>query len=134
MRYMIIVRAPADSAGRVAPSVDAGFKAAMLDYCDRLVRAGALLDAARFRPGAEGWRVRYADGARSIVDGPCSDDSAMIAGYTLIEVKSREEAVEWTRRFPNPAGHGRRGEIEVWPLCESDDGVPSAIARVLPFS
>lgn len=133
MRYMIIVRAAADSAARVAPSVDAGFKAEMLDYRDRLVRAGALLDAARFRPGAEGWRVRYAGDSRSIVDGACSDDSALIAGYTLIEVRSREEAVEWTRRFPNPAGRGGPGEIEVWPLCEPDDGVSSAIARVLPF-
>ena len=133
MRYMIIVRAAADSAARVAPSVGAGFKAEMLDYCDRLIRAGALLDAARFRPGAEGWRVHYAGDSRSIVDGAFSNRER-VAGYTLIEVRSREEAVEWTRRFPNPAGRGGPGEIEVWPLCEPDDGAPSAIARVLPFS
>ena len=62
---------------------------------------------------------------RSVIDGPFAETRELIAGYSLIQVKSREEAMEWARRFPNPAGRGKPAEIEVRPLYELDDFAPS---------
>jgi hypothetical protein len=72
-----------------------------------------LLDAAGLRPSAKGWRVRYSGGKRKVIDGPFTEAQELIAGYTLIQAKSREEAVEWSKRFPNPVGEGALEEIEV---------------------
>jgi hypothetical protein len=66
-------------------------------------------------------RIRYTGGKRVIVDGPFAETKELIAGYTLIQVKSREEALEWATRFPNPAGEGRDGEIELRQLFELED-------------
>jgi len=75
---------------------------------------------------SSGWRIRYAKGGkRTFVDGPFTETKELIAGYTLIQVKSREEAVEWARRFPNPAGEGKEGEIEVRQFFELEDFGPS---------
>ncbi|MDR3415718.1 MAG: YciI family protein [Nevskia sp.] len=75
--------------------------------------------------GSLGWRIRYDGTQRSYVDGPFAETKELIAGYTLIQAKSREEALEWTRRFPNPAVDGGEGEIEVRQLFELDDFEPS---------
>jgi hypothetical protein len=73
----------------------------------------------------KGWRIRYSGTKRTVVDGPFAETKELIAGYTLIQVKSREEALEWARRFPNPAGEGTDVEIEVRQLFELDDFKPS---------
>src|SRR5436190_165478 len=119
MRYMIIVRATKDSERGAMP--DEAMFAAMAQYHEELQRAGALLDASGLQPSAKGWRVRYSGGKRSVIDGPFAEAKELIAGYTLIEVKSREEAIEWTRRFPNPVGEDAEAEIEVRQLFELDD-------------
>ena len=85
-----------------------------------------LLDASGLQPSAKGWRIRYSGDKTSFVDGPFTETKELIAGYTLIQAKSREEAIEWTRRFPNPAVDGKAGEIEVRQLFELDDFEPSA--------
>jgi len=104
--------------------------AAMAQYHEELQRAGALLDASGLQPSAKGWRVRYSGGKRSVIDGPFAEAKELIAGYTLIEVKSREEAIEWTRRFPNPVGEDAEAEIEVRQLFELDDfGNSEAVER-----
>ncbi|OIQ89079.1 YCII-related domain protein [mine drainage metagenome] len=128
MRYMIIVKATADSeAGAMPPE---SLLAEMAAFHERLARAGVLLDASGLKPSANGWRVRYDGGKRSVIDGPFTESKELIAGYTLIQAASREEAMEWTRRFPNPAIDGGQGEIEVRPLFELDDFAPSdAIGR-----
>ena len=78
-----------------------------------------LLDASGLQPSSKGWRIRYAGDKRTVVDGPFTEAKELIAGYTIIQCKSREEAVAWTRRFPNPANADC--EIEVRQLYELDD-------------
>jgi hypothetical protein len=97
--------------------------AEMAKYHEELQRAGALLDYSGLQPSAKGWRIKYSGGKRTVIDGPFTEAKELVAGYTLIQVKSREEALEWTRRFPNPALTD--GEIEVRQLYELDDFGPS---------
>ena len=125
MRFMIMVKATADSEAGVMPA-DAGLMAAMAAYHEELAKAGVLLDANGLKPSAAGWRIRYHGGKRSIVDGPFAESKELIAGYTLIQVRSREEAMEWARRFPAPFGEQADGEIEVRQLYELDDFEPGA--------
>jgi hypothetical protein len=84
-----------------------------------------LLDASGLHPSSKGWRVKYTGGKRTVIDGPFTEAKELIAGYTIIQVKSREEALEWTKRFPNPVGEGAETEIEVRQLYELDDLGPS---------
>ena len=128
MRFMIIVKATAQSEAGVMP--EERLIAAMADYHEQLAKAGVLLDASGLQPSSKGWRVQYAGGQRKVVDGPFAEAKELVAGYTIIEVRSREEALEWTRRFPAPFGEGEEGEIEVRRLYELDDFGPSeAVAR-----
>lgn len=125
MRFMIMVKATADSEAGVMPADD-GLMAAMAGYHEELARAGVLLEANGLKPSASGWRIRYRGGKRSVVDGPFAETKELVAGYTLIQVRSREEAMEWARRFPAPFGEQADGEIEVRPLYELDDFEPGA--------
>lgn len=121
MKFMIIVKATPDSeAGRFPPDSDKMF-AAMADYHEQLAKAGVLLDASGLQPSSKGWRIRYEGDRRTVVDGPFTESKELIAGYTMIQVRSRDEALEWSRRFPNPVGEGQRAEIEVRQLYEMDD-------------
>lgn len=127
MRYMIIVKASIESETETTPiSADVGLLTEMASYHEQLTKAGVLLDGSGLKPSSQGWRIRYEGDTRRVIDGPFAETRALIAGYTLIQVKSRAEAMEWARRFPNPAGHGKPAEIEVRPLYELDDFVPSA--------
>jgi hypothetical protein len=123
MRFMIIVKATKDSEAGARP--EEKLFAQMAQYHEELVKAGALLDASGLQPSSKGWRVRYSGDKRTVVDGPFAEAKELIAGYTLIQVKSREEALEWARRFPNPAGDGKDAEIEVRQLFELEDFGPS---------
>ena len=123
MRFMIIVKATKDSEAGVMPEKQ--LIAAMAQYHEELVKAGVLLDASGLRPSAKGWRVKFSGDKRGLVDGPFAETKELIAGYTLIQVKSKEEAIEWTRRFPNPAGDGKQSEIEVRQLFGLEDFGPS---------
>jgi hypothetical protein len=117
MRFMIIVKATKDSEAGVMPPEE--LFAAMATYHEELQKAGVLRDASGLQPSAKGWRIKYSGSKKTVVDGPFAETKELIAGYTLIEVKSREEALEWTRRFPNP--HLTEGEIEVRQLFELED-------------
>lgn len=119
MRFMILVKATEESEAGVMPTAED--MAPMAEYHEELARAGVLLDASGLRPSSEGWRVRYSGDERTVVDGPFVETKELIAGYTLIEVGSREEAREWTRRFPNPALEGGECEVEVRPLFDLED-------------
>jgi hypothetical protein len=93
-----------------------------------LAKAGVLLDANGLRPSSTGWRIRYAGGTRTVVDGPFAETKELVAGYTLIQARSPEEAIEWARRMPNP--HDEDGEIEIRQLFELEDfGSGEAIDR-----
>ena len=123
MRFMIIVKATKDSEAGVMP--DEKLIARMATFHEELAKAGALLDASGLQSSSKGWRIEYRGGKSALTDGPFAETKELIAGYTLIQVKSREEALDWTRRFPNPAGDGKDGEIEVRQLFELDDFGPS---------
>ena len=126
MRFMILVKANTDSERGVMPSEEQ--LAVMADYHEQLAKAGVLLDANGLQPSASGWRIRYSGGRRTVIDGPFVETKELVAGYTIIQVKSREEALEWAKRFPNP--HGEDAEIEIRPLFELEDFGPSeAIER-----
>lgn len=122
MRFMIIVKATKDSEAGIMPQED--LLAAMAAYHEALQKAGVLLDGSGLKPTSAGWRIRYAGGKRTVIDGPFAETKELIAGYTMIQVKSREEALEWSRRFPNPAGEGREAEIEVRQFFELEDFGP----------
>lgn len=119
MRFMIIVKATQESEAGVMPSEE--LMAEMAAYHEELAKAGVLLDGSGLRPSKEGWRIRYSGAKRTYVDGPFAETKELIAGYTLIRVDSLQAAIEWTRRFPNPAGDGRKAEIEVRQLYELED-------------
>jgi hypothetical protein len=123
MRFMIIVKATKDSEAGVMP--EEKLLADMATYHEQLAKAGVLLDGSGLQPSSKGWRIQYSGGKRTLTDGPFTESKELIAGYTLIQVKSREEALEWSRRFPNPAVDGGNGEIEVRPLFELEDFGPS---------
>jgi len=99
--------------------------AVMAQYHEELQKAGMLLDASGLQPSSKGWRIKFAGDKRTVVDGPFAETKELIAGYTLIQAKSREEALEWTKRFPNPVGHTAPAEIEVRQLFELDDFGPN---------
>lgn len=123
MRFMIMVRANARSETGAMP--EECWVTSMVAYHEALTRAGVLLDANGLKPSSEGWRVRYCGGTRTVIDGPFAETKELIAGYTLIQVRSREEALEWVRRFPSPFGEAGMGEIEVRQLLELEDFEPS---------
>jgi hypothetical protein len=125
MRYMIMVKATAISEAGEMPADMEQLKDDMDAFHQELAQAGVLLDGAGLRPSSQGWRIRYAaDGQRSIVDGPFAETKELLAGYTLIQVRNRDEAMEWARRFPAPFGRGNECEIEVRPLYEQEDFEP----------
>jgi hypothetical protein len=123
MRFMIMVRAnQVSEAG--APPDDSIFHA-MADYHEELVKAGVLLDASGLQPSSKGWRIEYSGGKPTVIDGPFAEAKELIAGYTLIQVKSSEEAREWSKRFPAPFGEDAECAIEVRQLYELEDLGPS---------
>jgi hypothetical protein len=117
MRFMIIVKATKDSEAGMMPPEE--MFTAMADYHEQLAKAGVLLDGSGLQPSSKGWRIKYSGNKKTVIDGPFAETKELIAGYTLIQVKSREEAMEWSRRFPNP--HLTEGEIEVRQLYELED-------------
>ena len=127
MRFMIIVKATPDSEAGVPP--DDALANAMATYHAELAKAGVLLDASGLHPSAEGWRIRCSRGKRVVIDGPFAETKELIAGYTLIQVRSPEEALEWTRRFPAPFGEQVECEIEVRRLYELEEVLSAQVAQ-----
>ncbi|GIN71703.1 hypothetical protein J14TS2_21780 [Bacillus sp. J14TS2] len=112
MRFMMIVKATNDSEAGTRPSQE--LMDAMMKYNEELVKAGVLLAAEGLHPSSGGIRISYpVPGGKPVIkDGPFTEAKELIAGFTLIEVKSREEAIEWALRMPDPHGFGQ-GEIEL---------------------
>jgi hypothetical protein len=123
MRFIIIVRGNQDSEAGVLPAEP--LVAAMAAYHEQLAKAGVLLDANGLQPSSKGFRLRWQGGRRTFVDGPFAESKELVAGYTVIQVKSRAEGVEWAKRFPAPFGADADGEIEVRPLYELDELGPA---------
>ena len=119
MRFMILVKATQDSEAGVMPTE--GLLAEMGQYHEELAKAGVLVDGSGLQASSKGWRIKYHGKQRSFVDGPFAETKELVAGYTIVNVKSREEAVAWTKRFPNPAVDGGKAEIEVRQYFELED-------------
>ena len=134
MKFMILVKATKDSEAGVMPTDD-GLLTEMVGFHEEMAKAGILVDGSGLRASSHGWRIKYSKaGQRSFVDGPFAETKELVAGYTIIDVKSREEALAWTKRFPNPALDGGEAEIEVRPfipLEEFGDGPAVQKAREL---
>ena len=119
MRFMILVKATVDSeAGKMPPE---SLFAEMGEYHEELKKAGLLLDGSGLKPSKKGWRINYDGKKRTFVDGPFAETKELVAGYTIIQAKSREEAIEWTKRYPNPAVDGVKAQIEVREFYELED-------------
>ncbi len=123
MRFMIIVKASKDSEAGVMP--EEKLIAEMAAFHEELAKAGVLIDGSGLQASSKGWRIKYSGSKRTVIDGPFTETKELIAGYTMINVKSRQEALEWTKRFPNPAGEGKDAEIEVRQFFELEDFGPS---------
>ncbi|MCM3785055.1 YciI family protein [Neobacillus mesonae] len=120
MRFMMIVKGTTDSEAGKLPSQE--LIDAMHKYNEELAKAGVLLGGDGLQPSSNGIRISYPEpgGKPKVVDGPFTEAKEIIAGYTLIEVKSKEEAIEWALRMPDPHGFGQ-GEIELRQIYETDE-------------
>lgn len=118
MKFMMIVKASKESEAGVMPSNED--LSMMAKYNEKLVKAGVMLDGTGLHPTSKGWKVQF-DGKskRAIVDGPFAEAKECIAGYWVIQTKTREEAIEWSRQIPF-----EEGEVEVRQLFEMDDFPP----------
>ena len=122
MRFMIIVKATKDSEAGVMPPEK--LLAEMGKYHEELQKAGVLLDGNGLQASSKGFKVKYTGSKRAITDGPCAAKD-LIAGYTMIQTKTREEARQWALRFPNPTIDGSDTEVEVRQVFELEDFGPS---------
>jgi hypothetical protein len=117
MRFMVMVKANEDSEAGVLPSQE--LLAEMGQYNEELVKAGVLLAAEGLQASSKGARVRFSGKQRTVIDGPFSETKELIAGFWLIQVKSKEEAIEWVKRCPNPMEG--ESEIEIRQVFEAPD-------------
>ena len=118
MRFMIIVKASPDSEAGVMPTEE--LLTAMGNYNEELAKAGILLSCDGLQPSSKGARVRFSGDKRTVIDGPFAETKELIAGYWLWQVKSKEEAIEWVKRCPNPMP-GTEAEIEIRQVFEMED-------------
>jgi len=123
MRFMMMVKADKDTEAGVMP--EEKLIAAMGKYNEELQKAGVLLDLSGLQPSSKGARIKFSGGKRIVIDGPFAETKELIAGYWLIQVKSKEEAIEWAKRAPAPHGEEKEGEIELRQLFELEDFGPS---------
>ena len=126
MRFMMIVKASKDSEAGKMP--DEEILNAMGKYNEELMKAGVLIDLAGLHPSAKGARIKFSGGKTTVIDGPFAETRELIAGYWIINVKSRDEAIAWARRVPCPHGENQEGEIEIRQVFELEDFPPCAAA------
>ena len=119
MRFMMIVKASKESEAGEMPSEKV--LGEMAKYNEELVKAGVMLDGTGLKPSSHGARIKYSGSTRTVVDGPFAETKELVAGYWIIQVKSKEEAIEWAKRVPF-----EDGEVELRPFFELEDFAPSA--------
>lgn len=118
MRFMIIIKATRDS--EVGKMPDEQLLTAMGTFNEELVQAGVMLAGEGLHPSSKGSRVRFSGGQRTVIDGPFAETKELIAGFWIWQVKSREEAIEWVMRCPDPMP-GEDAEIEIRQIFEAED-------------
>jgi hypothetical protein len=123
MRFMMIVKANKDSEAGKMPGEE--LLMAMGKYNEELVKAGVLVDLSGLQASSKGFRVKFSGGKPTVIDGPFAETKELIAGYWIINVKSKEEAVEWAKKIPAPHGKDQEGLVEVRQFFEMEDFAPS---------
>jgi len=118
MRFMILMKANDDTEAGVMPSTE--ILAAMGKFNEELVKAGVMLAGEGLQPSSKGARVRFSGAKRTVIDGPFAETKELIAGFWIWQVKSKEEAIEWVKRAPNPMP-GTESEIEIRQIFEAED-------------
>jgi hypothetical protein len=121
MRFMIIRRADKDTEAGVLPKEE--LIAAMMKYNEELVKAGVMLQGEGLQPSSKGARVKFSKGKPSVIDGPFTETKELIAGFSMIQVRSKEEAIEWVKRWP-AIDAGGEVEIEIRQVFEAEDFGP----------
>jgi len=117
MRFMVMVKATKDSEAGVLP--DEKLLADMGKFNEELAKAGVLLAGEGLQPSSKGARVRFSGAKRTVIDGPFAETKELVAGFWLWQVKSKEEAIEWVKRCPNPSPG--ESEIEIRQVFEAED-------------
>ena len=117
MKFMVIVKATKESEAGVMPSTE--MLTAMGNYNEELVKAGVLLAGEGLHPSSKGARVRFSGDTRTVIDGPFTETKELIAGFWLLQVRSKEECIEWVRRCPNPMEG--ESEIEIRQVFDTED-------------
>ena len=124
MRFMMIVKGNRDSEAGIMPAEE--LIAAMTGYNEELAKAGVLVDLSGLQPTSKGAKVKFSGGKTTVIDGPFAEAKEVIAGYWIINVKSREEAIAWAKRIPpDPTTPNGEGEIEIRQFYELEDFCPS---------
>ena len=118
MRFMVVVKATKNSEAGVMPSE--GLLAAMGKFNEELVKAGVMLAGEGLHPSSKGVRVKFSNGKRTVIDGPFAETKELIAGFWLWQCKSKQEAIEWVKRCPDPMP-GEEAEIEIRQVFEAED-------------
>ena len=120
MRFIVIVKANKQSEAGILPTAE--LLAAMGKFNEEMVKAGIMLAAEGLRPSSKGARIKFgADGKRTVTDGPFAETKELVAGFWLIQVKSKQEAIEWMKRCPAPMGPGEEAELEIRQVFEAED-------------
>ena len=117
MRFLILVKASKESEAGVMPSEQ--LLTEMGKFNEELVKAGVMLAGEGLHPSSKGARVRFSGGKRTVIDGPFAETKELIAGFWIWQVKSKEEAIEWVKRCPNP--HNEETEVEIRQVFEAED-------------
>ena len=121
MRFVVMVKATKDSEAGKMPSTK--LLEEMGKFNEELVKAGIMLAGEGLHPSSKGVRVRFNGDTRTVIDGPFAETKELVAGFWIWQVKSREEAIEWVKRCPNP--HEGESEIEIRQVFEADDFGPA---------
>jgi hypothetical protein len=121
MRFMVLIKANEDSEAGVMPSTE--LLEAMGKYNEELVKAGVLLAGEGLHPSSKGARVHFSGDKRTVIDGPFAETKELLAGFWILEVKSREEAIEWVKRIPNPTGE--ESVVEIRQVFSAEDFAPA---------
>lgn len=119
MRFMVIVKATKESEAGVMP--EAALLSAMGRFNEEMVKAGVMLSGEGLQASSKGARIRFSGGKKTVIDGPFAETKELVAGFWLIEVKSKAEAIEWMKRCPAPMGEGKDAELEIRQVFEAAD-------------
>jgi hypothetical protein len=117
MRFIVMVKASAESEAGVLPSQQ--LLTEMGKFNEELVKAGVMLEGEGLHPSSKGARIKFSGTKRSVIDGPFAETKELVAGFWIWQVRSKEEAIEWAKRCPNPTG--AEGELEIRQIFEADD-------------